>query len=165
MEPCLALRSGAPSGILGALANLLQLCVLSGGSVTCHRFSCQTIPRVWVFLAILGKQFACLMTKDLPPIGGPKPLKTLLEFQVKCQEVVMQQNNSSPCGHQTRSQRNPLTKTVTLLATPRFQCGAGICAPQAKRKIYRKTGGGKHRERGFLYHQRITFSGSLVHSP
>lgn len=79
-------------------------------------------------------QSSCMMTKDLPSIGGPKPLKTLLQFQVKCQEVVMQQNNSSPCGHQTRYQRNPLTKTVAPLATPRFQCGAGICAPQAKKK-------------------------------
>lgn len=105
--------------------------------------------------------------KRLAPshIGGPKPLKTLLEFQVKRQEVVMQQNNSSPCGHQTRSQRNPLTKTVALLATPHFQCGAGICALQVKKKVCRKTGSGKHRERGFLYHQRITFSGSLVRSP
>lgn len=79
MGPLLTCSSSAPC--LGALSQA----------------TCQIIPRVWVFLAILGKQFACLMTKDLSPIGGPKSLKTLLVLQVKCQEVVMQYNNSNLC--------------------------------------------------------------------
>lgn len=44
-------------------------------SVNHPRLSPQTAPMVWVFLAIVGKQLACLMTKDFSPIGGPKPLK------------------------------------------------------------------------------------------
>lgn len=35
-----------------------------------HMPSSQTIPTRWVSLAILGKQCACLMTKDFSPVGG-----------------------------------------------------------------------------------------------
>lgn len=37
---------------------------------TLPRLTSQTAPRGWVFLAIWGKQFACLMTKDFSPIKG-----------------------------------------------------------------------------------------------
>lgn len=91
LEPCLALGREAPPEVLRALAHLLQPRILPGSSVTWHRLSCQTIPRMWVFLAVLRKQFAFLMTTGVPQ-------KMLLVLQVKCQ-IVMQHNNSNLCSH------------------------------------------------------------------
>lgn len=54
-----------------------------GVSITHPRLSSQTAPMAWVFLALLGKLLACLMTKDFSPTGGPKSLKSPLVVWVK----------------------------------------------------------------------------------
>ena len=85
----------APEGVHRALTHRFQPQRLPGGPVTHHRLSSQIVLMGWVFLAILGKQFACLMTKDLSPLGGgaARPPKTLSVSRVKCRGAVMQHNN------------------------------------------------------------------------
>lgn len=88
-RPACVLWWEVPAGVHRALTHLSGPSTLAGGSVTHPWLSSQTAPMVWGFLAILGKQSACPMTKDFSPIGGAqateKPLGVVGELSRSCQ--------------------------------------------------------------------------------
>lgn len=88
-RPACVLWCKVPAGVHRALTHLSGPSTLAGGSVTHPRLSSQTAPTVWGFLAILGKQSACPMTKDFSPTGGAQategPLGVVGELSRSCQ--------------------------------------------------------------------------------
>lgn len=76
-ETCPSMTSGGSPSSPQGLAAWSGLCTPPGGSASLLGLSAQTASIMWVFLAVFGGNFACLMTKDLfPPGVGAKPCKS-----------------------------------------------------------------------------------------